>query len=189
MRIHILGASGSGTTTLGQHLYQRTGIPHFDSDYYFWLPTTPPFLEKRNPDERMAMLNGDLAGLKSYILTGSVVSWGESMKSKFDLIIFLTIPPAIRLERLRRRELERYGEIIYTNPERNKQHLDFMEWAAGYDQENFSGRSKIGQERWLAEVTCPVLRIEGDTTIEERMTQSLAKIEELSRNGSHSGMS
>lgn len=182
MRIHILGASGSGTTTLGQHLYQRTGIPHFDSDYYFWLPTNPPFIEKRDPAERLAMLNKDLAGLDSYILTGSVVGWGEAMKAKFDLVIFLYVPPQIRLERLKQREFERYGEVIYSDPKRNKQYLDFMEWAGGYDREDFTGRSKTGQERWLEGMACSVLRIEGDTTIEERVVQSVEKIKELSRN-------
>ncbi len=182
MRIHILGASGSGTTTLGQHLYERTGIPHFDSDYYYWLPTSPPFLEKRDPAERLALLRKDLTGLKSYLLTGSVIQWGDALKSEFDLVIFLHVPPEIRLERLRRRELERYGAVIHTNPERNRQYEEFMTWAAGYDREDFSGRSKVSQERWLEGLECHLLRIEGDTTIEERVNRSIRKMEEISRN-------
>jgi adenylate kinase family enzyme len=34
-RIHLIGASGSGTTTLGRALAQRLGYPHFDTDHYF----------------------------------------------------------------------------------------------------------------------------------------------------------
>ena len=41
-RIHILGASGSGTTTLGRALAERLQCPHFDADDYFWVPTDPP---------------------------------------------------------------------------------------------------------------------------------------------------
>jgi len=31
-RIHITGASGSGTTTLGEHLAKELGCAHFDND-------------------------------------------------------------------------------------------------------------------------------------------------------------
>jgi hypothetical protein len=39
-RIHILGASGSGTTTLGHALAARLQCPHFDTDAYFWYQLT-----------------------------------------------------------------------------------------------------------------------------------------------------
>lgn len=35
-RIHILGASGAGTTTLGHALAERLPHVHLDSDDYFW---------------------------------------------------------------------------------------------------------------------------------------------------------
>jgi hypothetical protein len=41
-RIHILGAAGSGTPTLGRTLAERLQYPHFDTDAYFWVPTDPP---------------------------------------------------------------------------------------------------------------------------------------------------
>ena len=47
-RIHILGASGSGTTTLGRALAARLQCPHFDTDDCFWLPTDPPSLNIEN---------------------------------------------------------------------------------------------------------------------------------------------
>jgi len=52
-RIHILGASGSGTTTLGRALAERLQCPHFDTDDYFWLrnkgtPEVVAYLEAEN---------------------------------------------------------------------------------------------------------------------------------------------
>jgi hypothetical protein len=43
-RIHIFGASGSGTTTLGAAIADRYGYAHLDVDQYFWMPTDPPFI-------------------------------------------------------------------------------------------------------------------------------------------------
>ena len=54
--IHILGASGSGTTTLGRALAECLHYTHFDSDNYLWLPTDPPTTEKRELTERQQLL-------------------------------------------------------------------------------------------------------------------------------------
>jgi dephospho-CoA kinase len=41
MKIHILGASGAGITTLRKALSKRLGIRQFDADDYFWENTDP----------------------------------------------------------------------------------------------------------------------------------------------------
>ena len=38
-RIHIVGASGAGVTTLGRAVADALAIPHHDTDDFFWLPT------------------------------------------------------------------------------------------------------------------------------------------------------
>jgi adenylate kinase family enzyme len=58
--IHILGASGSGTTTLGRVLAKRLQCPHFDADDYFWLPTDLPYTHQRERTERQQLLMDDL---------------------------------------------------------------------------------------------------------------------------------
>lgn len=47
-RIHIFGASGSGTSTLGRAVAARLGYAFLDADDFYWLPTDPPFREKRD---------------------------------------------------------------------------------------------------------------------------------------------
>lgn len=38
-RLFIMGASGSGTTTLGRAIANEWAVPHADADDYFWQPT------------------------------------------------------------------------------------------------------------------------------------------------------
>ena len=45
--IHIVGASGAGTSTLGQALERKYGYKWMDTDNYFWVPTDPPFNQAR----------------------------------------------------------------------------------------------------------------------------------------------
>ena len=61
-RIHILGASGSGTSTLGSALARRLGVPHANSDSFYWLPTDPPYTTPRPAEERQALLTRTAAG-------------------------------------------------------------------------------------------------------------------------------
>ena len=158
-RIHITGASGSGTTTLGKTLGQKLQYPLLDADDYFWLPTTPPFKQKRDRTERLAGILRDSRAQSSCIVSGSIVGWGDEIEHSFDLIIYLWIPPDIRLERLRRREIERHGQIDE----------EFIAWAARYDTDDLTVRSRILHQNWLAKMQCPVLRIEGDRTVDSRL--------------------
>ena len=46
-RIHVVGASGAGVTTVGRALEDALGTPHHDADDYFCQPTTPPYRRQR----------------------------------------------------------------------------------------------------------------------------------------------
>jgi adenylate kinase family enzyme len=176
MNIHIMGASCAGSTTLGNALGRRLNIPYLDTDDYFWAPSKIPYTIKRAPVERINMLKNDVEAHTDCIVGGSLVSWGDEWKELFDLIVFLYIPQDIRLERLKAREFERYGDQIYTDPERIELYRNFMEWAAKYEDRTFTGRNLQLHEDWLNAATGKVVEIRGDTTIEERMQLVLAQL-------------
>jgi len=178
VHINIFGASGSGVTTLGKALSNKLSYPYFDSDHYFWFHSDPPFTNRRPPEERNAMINSEMAGNENWILGGSIINWNNNWR--FDLSVFLYIPPAIRIRRLQQRELERYGDIIYTDRERNKLYNEFIDWARGYDELITNSRSLHSHKNWMNKLTTPLLVIEGDTTVEERVEAVLMKIKALS---------
>lgn len=175
-RIHILGASASGTTTLADAIAKKTGYCHFDTDKYYWLPTDVPFSEKRDVEDRQALLKKDLESHREWILSGSLCGWGDILISYFELVIYLFVPKEIRMKRLLERERMRYGDKIEQSGELYRQHLEFVEWAAQYDEAGVEMRSKALHEDWLAKLPCPVLRIEGDMTVEERLNIVLERI-------------
>ena len=169
MKMQIMGASCAGSTTLGRALAARLNIPFFDTDEYFWLLTDPPYTTKREPALRNASIKADMAKHQSWVQAGSVIKWGADWEEMFDAVVFLYIPHELRMQRLTARELERYGDIIYTDPARARQHKDFVAWADKYDDVTFSGRNIKAHEDWLSRVDAKVLEIRGDTTVEERI--------------------
>lgn len=178
-RIHILGASGSGTSTLGDALANVLPHAHLDTDEYFWITK---FTEARPVPERREMLKEELLQSERWILSGSLVGWGDCLIPYFDLVIFLWIPPDVRLDRLRQRELERYGTEVLDGGSLYEQSQTFLKWAALYDHAGTEVRSKTLHEQWLAELSCPVLRIEGDYSTEERITKIM---DFLKKDGQH----
>ena len=63
--IHIYGASGSGTSTLGRYLAEQFHYAFLDSDDYFWLPTDPKFTTKRPIAERVPLMRQDIAAAEN----------------------------------------------------------------------------------------------------------------------------
>lgn len=160
-RIHLTGASGSGTSTLGRALAAELGVPHYDTDDFFWLPTDPPYQEVRPREARCALLAHRLDRRPGWVLSGSIAGWGDVFIDRFTLVIFMQLDSAERLARLMRRERERYGDAIEPGGAMHDAHVRFMAWAGEYDDGGPEVRSLTMHEAWLAYVPCPVLRLDG----------------------------
>ena len=174
-RIHLLGASGAGTTTLGRALAQHLGRPHFDTDDYFWLPTEPKFEKIRDRAERQALLGNHLERHRGWVLSGSLCGWGDLFIPRFELVIFCAVPSEVRLARLRARERERYGDdAIAPGGHLRAKYEAFLAWAASYEDGPAVERSRRMHDTWLASLPCPVLRLEDTDDVATRLKRVLA---------------
>jgi adenylate kinase family enzyme len=176
-RVHILGASGSGTTALAKDIEDTSGFTHLDTDSFFWMPTNPPFTTPRERTARQDLLRDRLEAKDAWVLSGSLCGWGDFAIPLFDLAVFLWVPADIRVQRLRSREIERYGRQI-ENPSdpRYGGHKQFLEWAVAYDSGGLDMRSRVHHEQWMKTLPCTLLRIEGDHSSEESLTLVLTHI-------------
>jgi adenylate kinase family enzyme len=112
-RVHIMGASGAGVSSLGRALAEALAVPHHDTDDYYWRPTTPPYRDKREAADRLRLMREVFLDRPDWILSGSLDGWGAPIVALFDLVVFVYVPTAIRLERLRAREARRLGAVAY----------------------------------------------------------------------------
>ena len=82
------------------------------------------------------------------------------------------------MERLRQRELERYGERIMPGGDMYEQSQEFLNWAASYDDGDVNIRSRRLHEQWLSKLPCPIVCIEGEHSIEEQIDVLMAAREQ-----------
>jgi hypothetical protein len=118
-------------------------------------------VQKREAADRLRLL-WQACGTPSWTLSGSLDGWGDPLIPRFEFVVFLTAPAGLRVARLRARERAAYGEeALAPGGARYEQHERFLSWAASYDQGNLEGRNLPRHERWLATLSCPVIRITG----------------------------
>lgn len=165
--IHIYGASGSGTSTIGKFIADKLGYFFMDTDDYFWEPTNPPYTIKRKVSDRIALMQKDIAKHNGVVISGSLVDWGDELIPLFTLVIRVETDTAIRIDRLKRREREQFGSRIDPGGDMYENHRDFISWAASYDSGGLDMRSKAKHDEWQKQVQCRHILLDGSLPVEK----------------------
>ncbi|WP_303318797.1 AAA family ATPase [Flavivirga abyssicola] len=169
MKILIFGASGSGTTTFGKKIEGRTDFKHLDVDNYYWKKTNPPYQEKTPLIERNKNLKIDFEKFENIVVSGSMVSWGKEWETAFDLAVFIQLENTERMERLKKRENQRYGKKLLTDTKIQQNSKAFLEWANQYENPNFQGRTLKIHNNWIELLDCKVLRLNGANDLNDNI--------------------
>jgi adenylate kinase family enzyme len=176
-RIHIMGASGTGVTSLGRALAETLAVPHHDTDDYFWQPTIPPYQNRRERAERLRLMQEVFLPRADWVLSGSLDGWGDGIIPMFDLVVFLSTSIELRLQRLRAREARHFGaDAVAPGGWRHRQTEEFIEWASRYDNGDRETRSLATHQAWLAALPCPVLRLDGSRPLPELVAEVRAAL-------------
>lgn len=167
MKILIYGASGVGKTSLARTLARNLNCFHLDLDEYYWKKTDIPFQDKVPVEIRNRNVIYDFARKDRVVLSGSPMGWDDFWFSAFDIAFLLIIPHKVRMERLRKREVERYGSTLISNPNIMEQSNAFLQWAAGYDDPFFEDTNCELHKAWANSMQCDVIEIEGELSMEK----------------------
>jgi len=169
MKIHLLGPSCSGTSTLGKLIAEKYNIPWFDTDDIFWVKTDPPFTTKRERNERIKLLKDVFDKNNSLVLSGSAIEWGDFTKDYLDLVIYKYVEQEIRIKRLLKREKSRHGNRIEYGNDMYEKHIEFLEWNKKYETGGMDMRSRKSELSWISDVKCKVIKLEQNILPEEEL--------------------
>lgn len=165
--IHIYGASGAGTSTIGKFISDKSGYFFMDTDDYFWEPTNPPYTTKRKIPDRIALMKEAIAKHDKVVISGSLVDWGDELIPLFTLAIRVETDTAIRIDRLRKREREHFGSRIDPGGDMYENHQEFIDWAASYDKGGLDMRSKAKHDEWQKLLPCQQILLDGSLPVEK----------------------
>lgn len=177
--IHIYGASGSGTSTLGRKISKERGYKFMDTDDYFWLPTNPQYTTKRSAEERIALMKKDILENENVVISGSLVDWGDELIPLFTLAIRIVTDTNIRIERLKIREKREFGDRIILGGDMYENYIEFIEWARKYDTGSVNMRSKAKHDEWQKLLPCRQIVLDGADDLEENYQRVKAVMESV----------
>ncbi|WP_146259464.1 adenylate kinase [Palleronia aestuarii] len=152
--------------------------PHLDADAFYWKSAAIPFTRRRPPAERRTLLRTAQADA-GWVLSGSVVGWGEEVLDDVHLIVFLTADTATRLTRLRYRESKLHGARIAEGGDMYHIHQAFLERTRSYDLPDLGKPCRVSHELWLDGQTAPVLRLDGTLPPDELARVTLSRAAQL----------
>lgn len=177
--IILFGAMGVGDTTLGKEVAKRLNYPHFDIDDYSWRwDTEIPYTIFRSQEERTEHLMSDISKQPYFVMSGPMWSIRKAFEPLFDMAVFMTAPAEIRAERLRARSISRWGDRVLPGGdmyETNDAYRDYLACASRYDKDIRPDSCMAQHEQWVAELPCPVLRVDGTREISENAERVIAQ--------------
>ncbi len=112
-------------------------------------------------------MNDDIEKHKNIVISGSLGGWSDVLIPQFSLAIRLQIDANIRIDRLRKREKEHFGNRIEVGGDMYENHLEFIEWAKSYDSGDLTMRSKAQHDEWQKLLKCPLILLDGNAPLEE----------------------
>ncbi|MFD1902204.1 shikimate kinase [Enterococcus termitis] len=165
MKIQIIGASGTGKSTLGHYIAEKEKIKWIDTDHYIWKNNT--FTDSYPIPERLNMYKKDRERFFDFIVSGSVFAWNPDGFMDRDLLVFLYLEENIRFERLIKREIIRGGESALSLDDQGNQTNEFLEWCKTYHTaENPSDIGTYAEHAYQMEHSkSPILRVNSDQSL------------------------
>jgi adenylate kinase family enzyme len=112
MKIDIIGAVGSGKTTLAHRIAEKYHIPCYEQDNIVWMRTSKGDI--RRPDDEREELFMDILTSEDWVIEGSPRKTLKKRYEYSDYIVFLDTNSSIRLYRIFRRWIrQRIGKELY----------------------------------------------------------------------------
>lgn len=179
----ILGPAGSGKTTLGKFVADKMEIAFLDIDEYIWRnDTEKPYSVMYSKEEKISNLMEAVQKAKEFVMAGSMSSFHEYFDPMFLLAVYLTADAKVRVKRIHEREQKEFGDRILPGGDMYEEHQQFLNDAANYDG-NAASCNKSQHELWLNLIGCPVLKLNGEDSLEKNAKVIIETYRRISSEG------
>ncbi|MGI6336663.1 MAG: AAA family ATPase [Eubacteriales bacterium] len=150
--IIIFGANGSGKTTIGRELARILGFKHIDHEDYAFHKSDIPYTNPRTEDECIELMLTDIEKYGSFVLSAVTGDFGDEIVPLYDLAVYLNAPHGLRMERIKQREIDRFGDRVLEGGDMFERQQEFHSFV--------TARNLARIEKWAETLNCPVIQID-----------------------------
>lgn len=170
--IAVVGGNGSGKSTLGAALAKSLGYKHMDVEDYYFQESSVPYSNPRTKAEVQELLLSDMNTHSEFVFSSVGGDMGSEINAKYDLIVYITVPLAVRMERVKQRAVKKFGDRVLEGGDMYEQEKAFFDFVAS--------RTLDKLDAWINTMECPVFYVDGCQTISESMRQIIEFVDSLS---------
>jgi len=157
--IIIMGLNGSGKSTVCQELADLLCYRRMDVEDYYFFDSEIPYAKSRTHEEVKQLMLDDIKIYHNYVLSSVGCNWGSEIVSTFRLAILLYAPLQVRLERIKQREINRFGNRVLAGGDMYESQKQFHDMVVSRSAEDI--------KRQACSLTCPVLEINSTQPVKE----------------------
>ena len=151
--IIVFGANGSGKTTLGRELARLLGFKHMDIEDYCFEQSEIPYTNPRSREDYLKLMLTDIEKHNLFVLSTVMGDLGDIIPKFYQLGVYISAPFEVRIERVKQRTYERYGERVLQGGDMHERELQFLDFVASRPLKKI--------EQWAETLVCPVIRVDG----------------------------
>ena len=159
--IIVCGMNGSGKSTLGRALSERLGFHFIDIEDLYFPKNDPSYLyaSPRTREEVEQLLWEEIQEHEDFILASVKGDYGERLYPYFTHAVLIEVPKDIRMRRVRERSYKKFGARMLPGGDLYEEEEEFFELV--------KSRPEDMAEKWVAQLGCPILRVDGTKTVDE----------------------
>ncbi|MCL2672312.1 MAG: AAA family ATPase [Clostridiales bacterium] len=165
--IIVFGANGSGKTTWGRELARILGYKHMDHEEYCFKESEIPYTNARSDEESLRLMLADIKKHGAFVLSSCTGDFGAGIPQFYEFAIYLSAPLGLRMDRINRREYDKFGDRVREGGDMYAHQLKFHAFVAA--------RSLSKIEQWAETLTCPVIRVDGTKDYRQTAAQIAAQ--------------
>ena len=157
--IIIMGLNGSGKSTICHELADVLNYRRIDVEDYYFLDSAIPYTKSRTREEVKKLMLDDIKFYQNYVLSSVGCDWGSEIVSTYRLAIILYAPLQVRLERIKQREITRFGNRVLEGGDMHESQKRFHDMVKSRSAENIKEQA--------SSLDCPVLEINSTLPVKE----------------------
>lgn len=169
--IAIMGLNGAGKTTLGKCLEGMSDFKSLDVETYYFPNSEDGYAVSRSGEEVERLLLEDMKQHPFFALSCVQLNFSDEIRKNIDLAVCLTAPKNTRMERIRRRALEKYSDRVLGGGDMHAREEAFFKMAEKRtDEIVFAAMNAL---------SCPKMFLSGLDAPEENARKILSQIKNM----------
>lgn len=159
--ILLCGLNGAGKSTIGRALAQSLRYHFIDHEDLFFPDGV--YAAPRSREEACRLLMQRVAAHPNFVLACVKGNFGDALLPQLRLAVLVDVPRALRLQRVRQRSLDKFGDRMLPGGDLHAQETAFLQQVIA--------RPEDYVEAWARMLPCPLLRVDGTRPVEETVAR------------------